>query len=86
MYTAIKGIYENGQIILQEKPPTEKNSRVLVVFVEENTQALPNQAKVNQTVEGDVKPHFSERWQGQFKLTDITVDARLDYLKQRYQL
>jgi hypothetical protein len=29
---------------------------------------------------------FSERWQGQFKLSDKTNDARLDYLKQRYQL
>lgn len=45
MYTAIKGIYVNGQIVLQEKPPTEKNSRVLVVFVEENTQALTAQVK-----------------------------------------
>lgn len=29
---------------------------------------------------------FSERWQGQFKLSDKTDDARLDYLKQRYEL
>jgi hypothetical protein len=29
---------------------------------------------------------FSERWQGQFKFSDKTDDARLDYLKQRYQL
>jgi hypothetical protein len=29
---------------------------------------------------------FSERCQGQFKLSNTTDDARLDYLKQRYQL
>ena len=29
---------------------------------------------------------FSQRWQGQFKINDSTNDARLDYLKQRYQL
>ncbi len=60
--------------------------RVLVVFLEENNQALPNQISVKQAPEHEVKQHFSERWQGQFKLTDKTDDARLDYLKQRYQL
>ena len=29
---------------------------------------------------------FSERWQGQFKLDDKASDARLEYLKQRYEL
>lgn len=29
---------------------------------------------------------FSERWQGQFELNNETSDARLDYLKQRYEL
>ena len=86
MYTTINGIYENGQVILKEPAPTEKSMRVLVVFVEENNQALPNQTTVKQAVENELKKHFSERWQGQFKLNDKTDDARLDYLKQRYQL
>jgi hypothetical protein len=27
MYTAINGIYENGQVILQEAPPTLQKSK-----------------------------------------------------------
>ena len=86
MYTTINGIYEKGQVFLQEPAPTEKSMRVLVVFVEENNQALPSPATVKQASEHEIKQHFSERWQGQFKLNDKTDDARLDYLKQRYQL
>ena len=86
MYTTISGIYENGKVILQESAPTEKSMRVLVVFVEENIQASPNQTTIKQAPEDELKQHFSERWQGQFKLNDKTDDARLDYLKQRYQL
>ena len=84
MYTAISGIYEKGQVFLQEPAPTEKSMRVLVVFVEENDQALPCLATVKQTPKYEVKQHFSERWQGQFRLDDKTDDVRLDYLKQRY--
>lgn len=86
MYTTISGIYENGQVILQESAPTEKSMRVLVVFIEENNQSLPSQTTVKQASEDELKQRFSERWQGQFKLNDKTDDARLDYLKQRYQL
>jgi hypothetical protein len=86
MYTTISGIYEKGQVFLQEPAPTEKSMRVLVVFVEENNKALPSQATVKKAQEPEEKQHFSERWQGQFKLNDKTDDARLDYLKQRYQL
>ncbi len=86
MYATISGIYENGKVILQEAAPTEKSMRVLVVFVEENNQALPNQTTVKQAAENALKKHFSERWQGQFKLNDKTDDPRLNYLKQRYQL
>jgi hypothetical protein len=32
------------------------------------------------------KQTFSERWKGQFKLSNNSDDSRLDYLKQRYQL
>ncbi len=35
MYTAIKGIYENGQVVLQETPPTSKKMKVLVTFLDE---------------------------------------------------
>ena len=35
MYTAVKGIYENGQVVLQETPPTTKKSQVVVMFISE---------------------------------------------------
>ena len=35
MYTVIKGIYENGQIVLQEEPPTTKKMKVLVTFLDD---------------------------------------------------
>jgi hypothetical protein len=83
MYTAINGIYEKGQVILKEPAPTEKSMRVLVVFVEENNQVLTGQTAIEQALELNTNNSFSERWQGQFKLTDKRDDARLDYLKQR---
>lgn len=33
MYTAIKGFYENGNIILEETPPTTEKTSVLVMFM-----------------------------------------------------
>ncbi|PPD47709.1 MAG: hypothetical protein CTY16_06835 [Methylobacter sp.] len=86
MYTTISGIYENGRVILQKSAPTKKSMKVLVVFVEENTEALPEQSWVQQSAEASRNHSFSERWQGQFKLADKTDDARLDYLQRRYQL
>jgi len=35
MYTAIKGIYDNGQVILEETPPTAGKMKVLITFLEE---------------------------------------------------
>jgi len=32
---AIKGIYENGQVILQKKPKRNKRMKVIVTFLEE---------------------------------------------------
>jgi hypothetical protein len=86
MYTTINGIYEKGQVILKEPAPTEKSMRVLVVFVEENNPVLTGQTTIEQALEPKLKQHFSERWQGQFNFSDKKDDARLDYLKQRYQL
>jgi hypothetical protein len=39
MYTAIKGIYEKGQIVLQEEPPTMKKMKVLVTFLDEDEES-----------------------------------------------
>ncbi len=35
MLTTIKGIYDNGQIVLDETPPTQNKSKVVVTFLEE---------------------------------------------------
>lgn len=35
MLTTIKGIYCNGQIVLDEMPPTKNKSKVVVTFLEE---------------------------------------------------
>ena len=41
MFTAIKGIYENGQVTLEETPPTTKKSQVVVMFMTEQEQTPP---------------------------------------------
>ena len=33
MYTAINGVYENGNIILEEAAPTTQKTKVLVMFM-----------------------------------------------------
>jgi hypothetical protein len=33
MYTTVKGIYENGQIIITEPAPTTKKSAVIITFI-----------------------------------------------------
>ncbi|WP_299287220.1 hypothetical protein [uncultured Mucilaginibacter sp.] len=35
MLTTIKGIYDNGKIVLDEMPPTKNKSKVVVTFLEE---------------------------------------------------
>jgi hypothetical protein len=42
MYAAIKGTYENGQVILEEPPPTRQRTRVVVMFLadEEKTDGV----------------------------------------------
>ncbi|CAG1022093.1 hypothetical protein DOJK_01437 [Patescibacteria group bacterium] len=37
MYAAIKAIYENGQIIFQEEPPTTEKTNVIVMFIKEQS-------------------------------------------------
>ncbi len=78
MYPAINGIYENGQIILQESAPTQNKMKVLIVFIEDIEKTINKST--------DTLPSFSKRWKGQFKLNESTEDAKFDYLKQRYQL
>ncbi|MEO6281991.1 MAG: hypothetical protein ABIN80_20380 [Dyadobacter sp.] len=39
MYTAVKGIYENGVLTFVETPPAIKKSEVVVLFMDEGKQA-----------------------------------------------
>jgi hypothetical protein len=43
MYTAINGVFENGQFILQETPPTTKKSKVLIMFMDEIETSFVNE-------------------------------------------
>ncbi len=38
MLTTVAGVYENGQIILQEKPQITQSTKVLVTFLEDTTE------------------------------------------------
>ncbi|MPR33453.1 DUF2281 domain-containing protein [Salmonirosea aquatica] len=40
MYTAIKGIYENGKLTLLEPAPDVEKAEVLVTFLEETTHSF----------------------------------------------
>ncbi|GAB3719359.1 hypothetical protein [Spirosoma lituiforme] len=35
MYTAVNGIYENGQLTLTERPPTTRRTKVVILFLDE---------------------------------------------------
>jgi hypothetical protein len=48
MYTAIKGTYENGRVILEETPPTRQRTKVVVMFLaEEVNKPAANRKGVN---------------------------------------
>ena len=38
MYTTIKGVFENGQVVLEEPAPTTKKAKVIVIFLTEENQ------------------------------------------------
>ena len=45
MLAAIKGYYENGQIILQEKVPVISKTEVMVIFSEKESESIPSTKK-----------------------------------------
>jgi hypothetical protein len=49
MYAAIKAVYENGQIVFSEQPPTNEKSNVIVIFLKEDIEYIqrPNQETLN---------------------------------------
>ena len=46
MYTAIKGIYENGKLTLLEPAPDVEKAEVLVTFLEETETFISKKKKV----------------------------------------
>jgi hypothetical protein len=46
MYAAIKAIYENGQIIFQEQPPTNEKTNVIVMFIKDEPEKMANHKRV----------------------------------------
>ncbi|QMW05082.1 hypothetical protein [Spirosoma foliorum] len=36
MYTAVNGIYEDGQLTLTERPPTTRRTKVVILFLDES--------------------------------------------------
>lgn len=53
MLTTIKGIYDNGQIVLDEIPPTKNKSKVVVTFLEE-IQPSPSQKRRLGSLKGKI--------------------------------
>lgn len=47
MLTTVRGIYENGQIQLQEKPVFKTKKKVIVVFEEEDIAAAKQEPTVH---------------------------------------
>ena len=77
-------IEDNAQLHLTLPSEYANQDVELVVIIQPRQEAERQQDGLN--TQNTDSPLFSERWQGQFKLNDKPDDARLDYLKQRYQL
>ncbi len=45
MYSAVKGIFENGQVFFEETPPTTQKTNVVVMFITEE-QDIPKKRGV----------------------------------------
>lgn len=46
MLTTVKGVYEHGRIVLSETPPVSKRTEVIITFLEEEKQAVPQKRKL----------------------------------------
>ncbi len=47
MLTAIEGIYENGQVILTETPPTNRRVKVYITFTNEEVASVSKENPVD---------------------------------------
>ena len=46
MYSSIKGLFENGKLILLETPPTKKKSKVVITFLEELQESTTTKRRI----------------------------------------
>lgn len=53
MLTTIKGTYNNGRIVLDEKPPIKHKSKVMVTFLEE-VPSLPRKKRRLGSLKGKI--------------------------------
>lgn len=66
MYTAVNGIYEDGQLRLTEQPPTTRRTKVVVLFLDESaidsTTANPSEGVRLGSLEGkhNIPDDFNE--------------------------
>nr|WP_295929258.1 hypothetical protein [uncultured Dyadobacter sp.] len=44
MYTAVKGVFENGVLTLEETPPTVEKTEVVVLFMNDEKAIAPEHA------------------------------------------
>ena len=54
MHTSINGVFENGQFILLETPPTIKKSKVIITFINESELVLKSSKKRLGGLEGQI--------------------------------
>ena len=54
MITSVKGIYQNGQIVLSEKSPCTDTTEVIVIFLENNNK-IEKQLSKNEIHFGSLK-------------------------------
>jgi hypothetical protein len=69
MLTTIKGVYNNGAIILEETPPTNKPVNVLVTFTESLSEDKPKdrQFGIGKGIVTYISPDFDEPVDEQLK-------------------
>ena len=59
MYTAVKGIYENGQLTLIERPPTTRRSKVVILFLDKPESDFPDSDSSKGVRLGSLEGQFS---------------------------
>lgn len=54
MLTTVNGVYEDGIVLLDEKPKGKEKAKVIVTFLEDNIQKIDNNKVIMGTLKGKV--------------------------------